>query len=122
MGLEQLTEQAFGSLQLKYSYAPPTPIRLEVYPSHADFSVRILGMAGMGALGVAFGSVLAMDSPSAHDPGHFNWASTLWHEVAHAFHLGLSRHRVPRWFTEGLAVHEQRDAQPGIGSAPARTP
>ncbi|HZD06358.1 MAG TPA: tetratricopeptide repeat protein, partial [Longimicrobiales bacterium] len=88
----------------------PTPVRVEIFPSHADFSVRTLGEAGLGALGVSFGSTLVMDSPSAREPGDFNWESTLWHELAHAFHLAMTDHRVPRWFSEGLAVHEQRTA------------
>ena len=46
----------------------------------------------------------------------FNWASALWHEIAHTFHLGVSRGRVPRWFTEGLAVHEERFGGNGWGA------
>ncbi len=110
-----VAEDALATLTQRYGTAPPLPIRLEVYPSHADFSVRTVGLAGLGALGVSFGSVLAMDSPSARDAGEFNWASTLWHEVAHSFHLAISDHRVPRWFTEGLAVWEQRRYEPGWG-------
>jgi tetratricopeptide (TPR) repeat protein len=113
--ITEMAEEAFGALQARYRAAPPTPIRLEVYPSHADFSVRTLGLAGLGALGVSFGSTLVMDSPSAKDPGEFNWVSTAWHEIAHAFHLAMTEHRVPRWFTEGLAVHEQRKARPRWG-------
>ncbi len=112
---ESVAEEAFEALEARYGVTPPTPIRLEIYPSHSDFSVRTLGLTGLGALGVSFGSTLVMDSPSALDPGEFNWASTLWHEVAHAFHLAMSDHRVPRWFTEGLAVHEQRKARPRWG-------
>jgi cellulose synthase operon protein C len=111
-------EEAYAALRERYGQEPATPIRLEIYPSHADFSVRTLGMTGLGALGVSFGSTLVMDSPSARDPGGFNWASTLWHEVAHAFHLAMSNHRVPRWFTEGLAVHEQRVAREHWGHRP----
>ena len=110
-----LAERAYTALADRYGYEPPTPIRVEVYPRHADFSVRTVGLAGMGALGVSFGSVLAMDSPSARERGTFNWGSTLWHEIAHAFHLGMSAHRVPRWFTEGLAVYEERRARDGWG-------
>ncbi len=107
----EVAEEAFVALQARYGATPPTPIRLEIYPSHPDFSVRTLGLTGLGALGVSFGSTLVMDSPSALDPGSFNWASTIWHETAHAFHLAMSDHRVPRWFTEGLAVHEQHLAR-----------
>ncbi len=113
-----LAEEAWDSLVARYQYEPPTPVRLELYPSHADFSVRTAGLAGIGILGVSFGSVLAMDSPSARDVGTFNWGSTLWHELAHAFHLGMTDHRVPRWFSEGLSVHEQRKARPGWGHQP----
>jgi tetratricopeptide (TPR) repeat protein len=86
-----------------------------VYPSHADFSVRTVGLAGLGALGVCFGTVVAIDSPSAREVGKFNWGSTLWHELAHAVTLGMTDHRVPRWFTEGLSVLEERRARPGWG-------
>jgi tetratricopeptide (TPR) repeat protein len=106
-----VAEEAFAALSARYGAQPPTPIRLELYPSSADFSVRTLGMVGLGALGVSFGSTLVMDSPSAREAGDFNWASTLWHELAHAFHLGISDHNVPRWFSEGLAVREQRVAR-----------
>src|SRR6202035_3281915 len=43
-------------------------------------------------------------------PGSFNWASTLWHEMDHVFVLTATHHRVPRWFAEGLAVHEEGQA------------
>jgi tetratricopeptide (TPR) repeat protein len=66
-----------------------------------------MGMPGLGALGVTFGKVVAMDSPSASKPGDFNWGSTLWHEMSHVFILSATNHRVPRWFTEGLAVYEE---------------
>lgn len=110
-----LAEEAYDSLSRKYGYRAATPVRVEVFTNHADFSVRTVGLAGLGALGVSFGSVVAMDSPSAREAGEFNWGSTLWHELAHTFHLGLSNHRVPRWFTEGLAVFEERKARPGWG-------
>ena len=110
-----VAERAWREMSARYDYAPPVPIRVEVYPSHADFSVRTVGLVGIGALGVSFGPALAMDSPAARDRGDFNWASTLWHEIAHTFHIGLSNSEVPRWFSEGLAVHEQRIADPGWG-------
>jgi len=79
----------------------------EVYPNHDDFAVRTLGVPGLGALGVTFGRTIAMDSPSGRPPGQFHWASTLWHEMSHVFTLTMTNSRVPRWFTEGIAVHEE---------------
>ena len=77
--------------------------------------MRTLGEAGLGALGVSFGRVLVMDSPGARERGDYNWASVFWHELAHTFHLAISDNLVPRWFSEGLAVHEQRKARQGWG-------
>jgi len=114
--VSEMAEEAYAALAARYGVEPPLPVRVEFFPSHADFSVRTLGEAGLGALGVSFGSVLVMDSPSARTQGEYNWASTLWHELAHAFHLGMTDHRVPRWFSEGLAVHEQRKAREGWGN------
>jgi tetratricopeptide (TPR) repeat protein len=113
--LGDLAEEAYDRLLAIYGYRPATPIRVEVYPNHADFSVRTVGLVGLGALGVSFGPVIAMDSPSARETGAFNWGSTFWHELAHTFHLGMTDHRVPRWFSEGLAVYEERRARPGWG-------
>lgn len=111
-----LLERAFDSLQVRYGYAPPTPVRLEFFRQHADFSVRTVGLVGLGALGVSFGSLLAMDTPNAREQGEFNWGSTAWHELTHAFTLGASAHRVPRWLSEGLSVLEERRAAPGWGA------
>ena len=112
---EPLAAEAIDSLSRRYEYRPSGPVRVEVFPRHADFSVRTVGLTGLGALGVAFGEQLVMDSPAARERGAFNWGSTLWHELAHTFTLGASRNRVPRWLTEGLSVYEERRARPGWG-------
>lgn len=111
----ELAEEAYDALRARYGAEPPTPIRVEIFPSHGDFSVRTLGLTGLGALGVSFGNTVVLDSPSAREPGEFNWAETLWHELAHSFHMAMTDQRVPRWFTEGLAVHETREARAGWG-------
>lgn len=117
MYLLPLVEEALDSLSLKYGYTPPTPVRFEIYSEHADFSVRTVGLTGLGALGVSFGPVLALDAPSSRTRGDFNWGSTAWHELAHTFTLGLSNNRVPRWLTEGLSVLEERHARAGWGAS-----
>jgi tetratricopeptide (TPR) repeat protein len=114
--LAPLLEEAYDQLARRYDHHPPTPIRLELFERHADFSVRTVGLTGLGALGVSFGTLLAMDAPSARERGSFNWGSTAWHELAHTFTLGLSAHRVPRWFSEGVSVLEERRAREGWGA------
>jgi cellulose synthase operon protein C len=99
----------------KYHFKLPGPVQVELYPDHEDFAVRTLGMPGLGALGVTFGEEVAMDSPSGRKPGDFHWAATLRHEMSHVFILTETDHRVPRWFTEGLAVHEETQASPEWG-------
>jgi tetratricopeptide (TPR) repeat protein len=113
--LKDLAESAYTTFQKHYGYTPPPPIRIEVYRSYADFSVRTVGLAGLGALGVSFGTTLAFDSPAAKDAGPFNWGSTVWHELAHTFTLGMTDNRIPRWLSEGLSVYEEHHAKPGWG-------
>jgi Flp pilus assembly protein TadD len=109
---EEQLHKAIATYSAKYKMKLSGPVQLEVYPNHEDFAVRTMGMPGLGALGVTFGDVVAMDSPSGRVPGEFNWGATMWHEMSHVFILSATNYRVPRWFTEGLAVHEEGQADP----------
>ena len=101
-------KRAIATYEKKYQFKLNAPVQVEVYPDHGDFSVRTAGLPGIGGiLGVTFGFVVAMDSPSGRPPGSFHWASTMWHELSHVFVLQATKHRVPRWFTEGMAVYEE---------------
>jgi hypothetical protein len=51
----------------------------------------------------------------ARETGEFNWGSTLWHEYTHVITLQMTDYRIPRWFSEGLSVYEERRARPGWG-------
>lgn len=113
-------EKCIATYEKKYKLKLDKPVTVEVYPDHDDFAVRALGLPGMGALGVtftakSFGGAIAMDSPSGRRPGDFHWASTLWHEMSHVFTLTLTDSHVPRWFTEGIAVHEETAVSPEWG-------
>ena len=113
-------DKCIATYEKKYKVKLTKPVTVEVYPNHDDFAVRALGMPGMGALGVtftakSFGGAIAMDSPSGRRPGDFHWASTLWHEMSHVFTLTMTDSHVPRWFTEGVAVHEETAVSPEWG-------
>jgi cellulose synthase operon protein C len=108
-------KNAIATYEKKYKTHLTQPVQVEVYPDHEDFAVRTMGMPGLGALGVTFGTVVAMDSPSGRPPGDFHWASTLWHEMSHVYTLTITNHRIPRWFTEGIAVHEETAIYPDWG-------
>jgi tetratricopeptide (TPR) repeat protein len=108
-------DRAMAVYEKKYKFKLKEPVQIEVYPAHEDFAVRTMGMPGLGALGVTFGYVVAMDSPSGRKPGEFHWASTMWHELSHVYVLAMTDHRVPRWFTEGMAVYEETATQSDWG-------
>jgi len=109
-------DRSIATYEKKYKMKLPDRVQVELYPDHEDFAVRTLGMPGLGGiLGVTFGEVLAMDSPSGRPPGTYQWGSTLWHEMSHVFILTATNHRVPRWFTEGLSVHEETQVSPEWG-------
>ena len=111
-----LAQQALATFSEKYKFTPKGPILIEMFPKHDDFAVRTVGLPGMiGALGACFGRVVTLDSPKARPPGDFNWAPTLWHELAHVMTLQLSKQRVPRWLTEGISTYEEKLGSPAWG-------
>ena len=108
-------KRAMATYEKKYGYNIKAPVQVEVYPS-MTISPCAPGLPGMGGiLGVTFNTVVAMDGPSGRPPGSFHWASTLWHEMSHVYVLAMTNERVPRWFTEGMAVHEETAATPDWG-------
>jgi cellulose synthase operon protein C len=111
-----LARQALDTLSAQYEFTVAGPILIEMFPVHDDFAVRNVGLPGMvGALGACFGRVVTLDSPRARPPGEFNWAETLWHEIAHVITLQMSNNRLPRWLSEGISVWEERRARPDWG-------
>jgi tetratricopeptide (TPR) repeat protein len=96
----------------RYGFELAEPVVVELYPDHDDFAVRTSGLPGIGLLGVTFGYLVAMDSPSGRAEGDFHWGTTLWHEMAHVFTLEATDHLVPRWFSEGVSVYEEWSTGP----------
>lgn len=111
----ELAEASFDSLGARYPYRPDGKITIEAYNDGDDFAVRVAGVPHRGLLGVSFGDVVAVNTPGAQATDAYNWARTLWHELAHTMAIGVSEHRVPRWFTEGLSVYEEARARPEWG-------
>jgi len=103
-----LLKEAYDFLSKKYAYKPEAPLHVEIFHDAQLFAVRSIGLPNLGAHGICFGHVITARSPSA---GNFNWAEVLWHELSHVYHIQLSKSRVPRWFTEGLAVYESTEAR-----------
>ncbi|MEZ4265057.1 MAG: hypothetical protein R3F39_01675 [Myxococcota bacterium] len=104
-----LMTEAYTHLAKKYGVRPDPPVHVELYPDPQLFAVRSVGLPNLAAHGICFGHVVTARSPT---PGDFNWAEVIWHELSHVFHIHLSRSRVPRWFTEGLAVYEATEGRP----------
>ncbi len=110
-----LAEEVYGKLTKRYGFTPTGPLEFEIFPDHGGFAVRTLGLPGLGAVGVCFGKVVALDSPRAKEVGTFNWGSTLWHEFTHVITLQMTNYNIPRWYSEGLSVFEEQRARPGWG-------
>ncbi|MGB3966022.1 MAG: hypothetical protein WBO45_04780, partial [Planctomycetota bacterium] len=101
-------------LGAKYQWRPTAKVKVEVFQTWDDFSVRTIGFRGFTALGACFGPLITLVSPVDADLRlqDFMWEATAWHEYTHVLTLGLSKHRVPRWLTEGFSVYEERARDP----------
>jgi len=101
-------------LGAKYAWQPGQPTKVEVFHTWDDFSVRTIGFRGFTALGACFGGLITLVSPGDADlrKQDFMWEATAWHEYTHVLTLGLSKHRVPRWLTEGFSVYEEKVRDP----------
>ncbi len=104
-----LMGRAFDTMQKSYGFTPQLPIGVELYAERENFGIRTGGLPSIAIQGVCFGKTLASMSPANES---FNLGMTLWHELSHVFHIQMSKSRVPRWFTEGLAEYETIIARP----------
>lgn len=107
-----LVNRTIDTYTKRYGFTLKEPVIVELYPDHDDFAVRIAGLPGIGLLGVTFGYLVAMDSPTGRADSDFHWGTTLWHEMAHVFTLEATDHLVPRWFSEGVSVFEEWSTGP----------
>ena len=84
----ELAEESVAVFAEKYKFQPKRPIRIELYPDHDDFAVRTMGLPGLGLLGVTFGYVVAMDSPSGRPPGQFPLGNDVVARIGSRLHAG----------------------------------
>jgi tetratricopeptide (TPR) repeat protein len=104
-----LLERAWKTMVAHYGFSPEVPVGVELYADREHFAIRTSGLPETAIQGVCFGHTLASMSPQRET---FNLGMTLFHELAHVFHIQQSKRRVPRWFTEGLAEYETILARP----------
>ena len=103
-----LLEEALETYQQKYDVKLHTPVHIQVFDDHDDFMVRSVGLPGaVEFMGICFGELITMDSPSARTRLSMNWKSVLWHEFVHVVTLQKTNNRMPRWLSEGISVHEE---------------
>jgi tetratricopeptide (TPR) repeat protein len=99
----------------KYGVELARPTYVEIFADQKDFAVRTFGLPDVaGFLGVCFGRVVTANSP-ATSSSPTNWESVLWHEFCHVVTLQMTRNKMPRWLSEGISVHEERQANPSWG-------
>lgn len=111
-----LLEEAISVLGQKYEVTLNPPIHAQIFNDHDDFMVRSVGLPGMvGFMGICFGQLITMDSPSARPRLSMNWRSVLWHEFTHVVTLQKTDNRMPRWLSEGISVYEETQKSPAWG-------
>lgn len=112
-----LCEEARRTLAKKYGIQLPFRVLVDMLPTQQDFAIRTFALpVGEGFLAVCFGPLITTASPNGR-LGRANWEGVLWHEMAHTITLTATRHRIPRWLSEGISVHEENAAGRGWGMA-----
>ncbi|MEM8884082.1 MAG: tetratricopeptide repeat protein [Planctomycetota bacterium] len=112
--LGPVLEASWEDMVKRYGFEPDKPVLVECFKTQNDFSVRTIGLPGIPALGACFGGLITLDAPRAFGRP-FNWHGTAVHEFAHVITLQLSAGQVPRWFTEGVSVLEEKPFESGWG-------
>ncbi|MDE2658563.1 MAG: tetratricopeptide repeat protein, partial [Verrucomicrobiota bacterium] len=106
--IDLLTE-ARELFSAKYDTQIEGPVIVEIFPEKKDFAVRTFGIpGGDGYMGVCFGKLITANSPKSLIGFQQNWQSLLWHEYCHVITLQKTLNKMPRWFSEGISVYEER--------------
>ncbi|HEY6194183.1 MAG TPA: tetratricopeptide repeat protein [Candidatus Eisenbacteria bacterium] len=114
-----LEDDVYPEITKKLGFEPPERSLIEIFRSargtsgHGWFSQRMVGLPFIGTVGACAGKMLAITSPN-DGAQKFSWARVLKHEFVHIVNLQQSDFNIPRWFTEGLAVHYEGPGHPGV--------
>ena len=110
----QYMEKNYARITSQFAYEPDERTVIELMPTSQDFAVRTVGKPWIGTVGASAGSLITMVAPRGigKTNGPFDWCDVTRHEFVHTVTLGATNHRIPRWFTEGLAVSEQTKPLP----------
>lgn len=107
-----LLERSHDALTRKYGAVLREKTIVEIFPDQKDFAIRTFGLpGGAGYLGVCFGRVITANSPASRPGSPSNWEAILWHEFCHVVTLTMTKNKMPRWLSEGISVHEERQAR-----------
>ena len=117
--LARRLEIVYGEIRQQFGYEPPGPTLVEIFnesqgqSGHAWFSARMIGLPFLETVAASTGRIVAMVSPGeTQTHGNFGWARTLKHEMTHVFNLQQTDYNIPHWFTEGLAVYNEKIPRP----------
>ena len=106
----EFMEQIYPELTGDYGFEPKQKTIIEIMPTQKAFSARIAGRSWIPTVGACTGRVIALAAPRRKAAmGLHNWAEVLRHEYAHTITLTQTGNRIPHWFTEALAVWQQKD-------------
>lgn len=108
--LEEALPKIFDTLTKDFGYVPSEPVRLEIYPSVADFTkVSTLSRKDVETshtIALCKFNRLMIVSPRVLWRG-YEWVDTVAHEFVHYLVIKKTANAIPIWLHEGLAKYFQ---------------